>query len=132
MLFSDFLDQLEKMDTEEPVAFKAQITKDDQFTRISVRKLMTLDEAGTAKIKSKKAEITYDPITLSLPLGDDGTILDKLVELVRRTPGGHPVNLVVRSKLQDIRIETRLSVAPEIEAKLSDAPELGVLVERAS
>lgn len=132
MLFSDYLDQLEAMDREQPVAFKAQISKDEQFTRISVRKLMTLEEAAKTKIKSKKAEIVYDPITFALPLGDDGSILDKLVELVRQHPGGHPVNLVVRSKLQDIRIETKLSVAAEIEVKLSQTPELGVMVERAS
>ena len=51
MLFSDKLEELEKMDLDEPIAFKVKVTHTEMFTRISVSKIMTLAEA---KKESKK------------------------------------------------------------------------------
>ncbi|MDO9057273.1 MAG: DNA polymerase III subunit alpha, partial [Sulfuricurvum sp.] len=45
MLFSDRVDQLEAMDLDEPIAFKVKVTHTEMFTRISVTKIMTLNEA---------------------------------------------------------------------------------------
>ena len=55
MMFEDRLNELkDDFDLEEPIAFKVKISKDDQFTRISLRKIETLKEAKKEKIKTKQ------------------------------------------------------------------------------
>ncbi len=46
MLFEDRLKELrEDFNLDEPIAFKVRVTKDDQFTKISLRKIESLKDA---------------------------------------------------------------------------------------
>lgn len=131
MLFERQLAELENMDKERPIAFKAEISKDEQFTRMTVRRVLSLEDAKKEKVKKKLAEAApalpekpVPAITLSLELGADDTVLERLVELIRKHPGRHPVSLIIRAKLQDVVIDTRLQAG---ESLREAARELGAV-----
>jgi len=111
MLFSDFLEELEKMDLEKPIAIKTTITKDDQFTRIKVDKIMDLNEAKKSKIETKKVELPGLPVTVEIELNEDATIIEKLHELAQKYRGNRPFTLIIKSKLANALIETDLKVS---------------------
>lgn len=112
MLFSDKLEELEKMDLDEPIAFKVKVTHTEMFTRISVTKIMTLAEAKkeAKKVETKIVEAPQEPLQLRLRLSDDLKGLEKLYTLVRRHPGRRSMKLTIVSKLCDVVIESAIRV----------------------
>ncbi|QFR49161.1 DNA polymerase III subunit alpha [Sulfurimonas lithotrophica] len=125
MLFEDKLNELEEMDLDEPIAFKAKITHTDMFTRIGVTKIMTLKEATkeTKKVKKEVREIPQEPLNLAVKISDDSKILDELYTLVRQNPGSRELKLTIVSKLQNIVIESGIRVNNNI-IKAIDGNEL--------
>jgi DNA polymerase-3 subunit alpha len=120
------LEELQKMDLEKPVAVKVSITKDDQFTKIAARKVMELDKAAKEKIKTKVKEVSYDPITIEVEMGSDEQLLEKLYALIQKHTGAHKINLLIKSKLQEVFIETNYASAKEIENVIKAFPELKI------
>ncbi|MCW9025806.1 MAG: DNA polymerase III subunit alpha, partial [Thiovulaceae bacterium] len=112
MLFEDKLNELEEMDTDEPIAFKAKITHTDMFTRIGVSKIMTLKEATkeTKKVKKEVREVPQEPLQLAVKISNDTKILDELYTLVRQNPGSRELKLIIVSKLQNIIIDSAIRV----------------------
>jgi len=117
MVFEDFLNQLEGMNQEEPIAFKCEIAKNEQFTRITTRKILTLKEAKNEKIKIKEEEVTYNPIIIEIDF-DDNEKLQKVYEVIKKHHGPHPLHITIRAKLQDVTIESKYYVSKEIENEL--------------
>ncbi len=126
MVFESMLADLEKMDLEKPVAVKVSITKDDQFTKIACRKVMEMEKAGKEKVKTKIKEVTYDPITIEVDMSHDAEVLEKLYALIQKHTGAHKINLLIKSKLQEVYIETNYSSAREIENVVKEIPELKI------
>ena len=126
MVFESMLEDLEKLDLEKPVAVKVSITKDDQFTKIACRKIMSMEDAGKEKVKTKIKEITYDPITIEVDMTHDEQVLEKLYALIQKHTGAHRINLLIKSKLQEVFIETNYSSAREIENVVKAIPELKI------
>jgi DNA polymerase-3 subunit alpha len=111
MLFSDFLEKLESMDLDKPVAIKTTITKDDQFTRIKVDKIMDLKEAKKAKVQTKKVELPPMPVTVEVELNHDTTVIEKLHDVAKDHRGNRPLELVIKSKLANIVMQTNIKVS---------------------
>ncbi len=113
MLFSDYLEQLNQMDLEQPIAIKTTVTKDDQFTRIRVHKIMDLKAAKKQK-----------PLVLGIELDKDTEIIETLHRLALRHKGNRPLQLVIKSKLANAMLETGLKVSDmlceEIKNEYSD------------
>ncbi len=116
MLFSDKLEQLKEMNTDEPIAFKAKITHTEMFTRIGVTKIMTLREAAkeTKKVKKEVREIPEEPLSLSIKLDENTQILEELYTIIRQHPGGRELKLVITSKLQNVVINSGIRVNSSI------------------
>ncbi|SFV74891.1 DNA polymerase III alpha subunit [hydrothermal vent metagenome] len=112
MLFSDKLEQLQAMDLEEPIAFKAKITHTEMFTRIGVTKIMTLKQAikETKKVKKEIQEAPQEPLKLAINLEENTHILEELYTLIRQHPGGRELHIIIKSKLQDIVINSSIMV----------------------
>ena len=121
MLFSDKLEQLEEMDLEEPVAFKAKITHTEMFTRIGVTKIMTLKDAKreTKKVKKEVQEKPPEPINLAVRLDNKMDVLENLYSIIRQNPGRRPLKVTIISKLQNVVIESAIRV----DSKIIDALE---------
>jgi DNA polymerase-3 subunit alpha len=120
MLFSDKLEQLEAMNLEEPVAFKARITHTDFGPRLNVTKIMTLKEAKkeTKKVKTEIQEFEPEPIRLAVRLSRDFDVLEDLHSLIRKHPGNRPLKIVIVSRLHNVVIESAIRVGSELIAAL--------------
>ncbi len=132
MLFENRLQELdEDFDLDKPIAFKVKITKDDNFTRMNILKIESLKDAKKEKVKVKKEEKHIpepiaDPVVLAMNLLPDEKMIEELYCLAQRYPGKHPLQLTIKSKLQEVLIESKLKVSRSI---LLDAKELGVYEE---
>ena len=131
MLFSDKLEQLEGMDLDEPIAFKVKVTHTEMFTRISVTKIMTLNEA---KKEAKKVETKIvenlpppEPLQLRIRLSEDLESLQKLYTIVRRHPGRRPIKLTIVSKLCDVVIDSAIRVDNKVIEELSALEDVNVI-----
>jgi DNA polymerase-3 subunit alpha len=120
MVFEKTLVEIAMMDQSRPVCFKVAISKDDQFTRMKVLKVLPLEDAKKEKVDVKKqmAPINRDPIYVKVEVGNDPDILHKLHQLVTEYPGSRPLKLILSSKLQDVVIESKISVNEMIVEKL--------------
>jgi len=135
MLFEKHIKILkEDFNTNHPIAFKVRISKTDDFTRMSILKIETLEDASKDKVKVKKEEKytpepDLAPIIIAINLMPDSRIAEELMCLAQRHPGRHPLSLKIRSKLADILIESKIKVSKEFTHK---AIELGFDIEEAS
>lgn len=129
MLFTDKLEQLEKMDQDEPIAFKVKVTHTEMFTRISVTKIMTLAEAKkeAKKVETKIVEAPQEPLVLRIRLSDNLEPLEKLYTLVRRNPGRRAIKLIIVSKLADVVIDSAIRVDNKVLEELSTLEDVDVL-----
>ncbi len=132
MLFADRLKELEEdFDITKPIAFKVKITKDGDFTRMSIIKIESLKDAKKEKVKVKKEikhtpEPDAPPLILSVNLMPDSKVVEELLCLVEKYPGNRPLELHIKSKLADVVIESRIKVSDLI---VQEAKELGVYIQ---
>jgi len=127
-LFEKDLKKLEEMNLDEPLAFKVAVSRDDQFVRIRSLKIMTLEAARSEKVETKIREIPEEPLVITLSMEESIERLEALYALVRNHPGGRPLTLNLTSKLQDVIIETHLSVGNSFVEALQESFGLGVRV----
>ncbi len=125
MLFSDKLEELERMDLEKPVAFKVYVTKNESFTRIRCDKIMSLEEAKGEKVQTTIEERYEEPLVIKLDLSHEIARLEELYHLALKYPGKKPLKLVITSKLQEVEIESQVFVNSEFA---KEAANLGVQV----
>jgi DNA polymerase-3 subunit alpha len=119
-VFEKQLESLSKMDLENPLCFKVEVTNDGQNTKMRVMKIMELSEAKKEKIETKVIEVPLDPKVLLIDLSDDPTQLEILYQIVRECSGRRPLHLVITSKLQDVVIETGFGVDDSIDEKIAE------------
>ena len=123
MMFEDKLKQLkEDFDLEVPIAFKVKITKDDQFTRMNLRKIEDLREAKKEKLKVKKVIKEEPPLTIAADFVQNDKVMYDLFEIVAHNQGKRKFNLIVKSKLGDIHLETGFSVSNAVEQLIKSIP----------
>ena len=129
MLFSDKLEQLQKMELNEPVAFKVKITHTEMFTRTSVTKIMTLKEAKKECKKVKKAieEKPKPPIHLSIRLSKDTKVLERLYKKVRENPGNRELKISIVSQLQQVVLESTIRVDTKLISAIDGDEDIDIL-----
>jgi DNA polymerase-3 subunit alpha len=132
MLFENRLKELEEnFDISKPIAFKVKITKDDNFTRMNILKIESLQEAKREKVQIKKEvkhtpEPDAPPLILAINLMPDTKIIEELYCLAQKHRGNHPLQLSIKSPLSDIIIESNMKVSKMI---INEAKGLGVYIE---
>jgi DNA polymerase-3 subunit alpha len=132
MLFENRLNELEEdFDLNKPIAFKVKITKDGDFTRMNILNISSLKEARKSKVKVVKEkkhtpEPPSEPVILAMNLLPDTRMIEALYDLAQKYPGRHPLQLNIKSKLSNVKIESKMKVSRSI---LMEAKELGVYEE---
>jgi len=108
------------MDQNRPIAFKVQITKDDRGVNKRVLKVSDLEGAKKEKTDIKKEVIkeVISPIFVKIEISSGTETLKELHKLVKEYPGNRPLKLILSSKLQDVVIESNISVNEMIVEKL--------------
>lgn len=116
MMFEDRLKELRAdFDLNEPIAFKVRITKDEQFTKINLRKIETLKEARKEKLKTKHAPKEEPALHIAVNYRNDEQIMYDLFEVIAHNQGKRALHITVKSKLGDIELETGFKVTSKVE-----------------
>ena len=79
------------------------------------------------KIETKVIEVPQEPKILMVDLSDETSKLEQLYTLVRENGGKRPLHLLIRSKLQNILIETSFGVDDSLDEKLQQVDFVEVL-----
>ncbi len=120
MLFEDKLKELqENFNLNEPIAFKVRISKNEQFTRMSVLKIETIFDAQKEKVRIKQEIKAEPPLTIALEFSDDEMIMHNLFELVANNQGKRELKLLIKTKLNDLELETGFKVTNKVEELIS-------------
>ena len=116
MLFEDRLKDLrENFDLDEPIAFKVRISKDENFTRMNILKIESLDDAKKEKIKIKQKAKVEPPLTIAVEFSDNEQLMYNLFEIIAHNQGKRELKLLVKSKLADIELETGFKISNQVE-----------------
>ncbi len=116
MLFEDRLKELRSdFNLDEPIAFKVRITKDDQFTKINLRKIESLKDAKKEKLKTKAIPKEEPPLNIAIPYSPDDKIMYELFEIIAHNQGKRELTLTIKSKLADIQLQTGFKVTSKVE-----------------
>ncbi len=118
-VFEKMLNKIEDMDLDKPLAFKVQVNKDNQFTRIRVLKLMDLEESKKENIQTKMQEKPREPIFVKITLGENLQILAKLHELIKSHRGNRKLKLIITAKREDVVLDIQDRVNDAIIDQLS-------------
>ncbi len=126
-LFERQLEQLEKMDLDEPIGFKVSITRDGDFTRMRVHKILELKACKREKVETRMVEKPQEPMIVRLDLNHEKIrVLEEIYRLARSHPGRKPLKLLLCSKLQEIEIESSVFVDEQIKTALEEMEEVEV------
>jgi DNA polymerase-3 subunit alpha len=116
MMFEDRLKELRSdFNLDEPIAFKVRISKDDQFTKINLRKIESLKDAKKEKLKTKAIPKEEPPIHIAIPYSHDDQIMYELFEIIAHNQGKRELTLTIKSKLADIQLQTGFKVTSKVE-----------------
>jgi DNA polymerase-3 subunit alpha len=118
MLFERDSKKIEAMDLTRPLVVRANVSKNENFIRLNIKKILTLEEAMKEKVETKIEEKPSEPLIVSLNVTSAIDDLEKLYMLVRAHPGNRDLHVWIKAKLQEVRIETKLRVSDEIVEKL--------------
>ncbi len=118
-VFEKMLNKIEDMDLDKPLAFKVQVNKDNQFTRIRVLKLMDLEESKKENIQTKMQEKPREPIFVKITLSENLQILAKLHELIKSHRGNRELKLIITAKREDVVLDIQDRVNDAIIDQLS-------------
>lgn len=123
MLFENRLKELEEdFDLEEPIAFKVRISKDENFTRMNILKIESLQEAKKEKIKTKQVAKIEPPLTIAIPFDNKEETIYKLFDLVANNQGKRDLKILIKSKLADIELESGFKVNNNLENIITQLP----------
>ena len=121
MLFEDRLKELqENFDLNEPIAIKVRISKNEQFTRMSVLKIETIFDAQKEKVKIKQKEVVEPPLIIAIPFSEDELIIHDLFDLVVNNQGKRELRILIKSKLADLELESAIKVNSDIEKVINN------------
>jgi len=122
MLFEDRIKELrEGFDLTKPIAFKVGVKIDDFGTKFSLKKIESLKEAKTEKLKKgKKVEKVQAPLNIAIEFSEDDKIIYELFNIISQNQGKREVTLTIKSKLGDVELDSGYYVNNNAEALLKE------------
>ncbi|MEA2049712.1 MAG: DNA polymerase III subunit alpha [Campylobacterota bacterium] len=128
MLFEDRIKELEEdFDLTKPIAFKVGVKIDDFGTKFNLKKIESLKEAKTEKLKKgKKVEKIKEPLVASIQFSDDEKILYDIFDIVSKNQGKRALILTIKSKLGDIELDSGYFINNNVEGILKELPGVDV------
>ena len=122
MLFEDRIKELrEDFDLSKPIAFKVGVKIDDFGTKFSLKKIESLKEAKTEKLKKgKKVEKVQAPLNVAIEFSEDDKIVYELFNIISQNQGKREVTLTIKSKLGDVELDSGYYVNNNAEALLKE------------
>ena len=126
-VYDNMIDQMvEAKNAGEPVAVLCRISKNEQYTRIQTKKLLTLQEAKKQKLKEKKdtPKVTEKPaervapreLVVTIGTHNDVLLIDDIFRLAQSFKGESRLVLKIEEGVQLVSIPTALFVNENILA----------------
>jgi DNA polymerase-3 subunit alpha len=122
MLFEDRIKELrEDFDLTKPIAFKVGVKIDDFGTKFSLKKIESLKDAKTEKLKKgKKVEKVQAPLNVAIEFSEDDKIIYELFNIISQNQGKREVTLTIKSKLGDVELDSGYYVNNNVEGLLRE------------
>lgn len=122
MLFEDRIKELrEDFDLTKPIAFKVGVKIDDFGTKFSLKKIESLKEAKTEKLKKgKKIVKVQAPLNVAIEFSEDDKIIYELFNIISQNQGPREVTLTIKSKLGDVELDSGYFVNNNVEGLLKE------------
>jgi len=129
MLFEDRIKELnEDFDLSKPIAFKVGVKIDDFGTKFSLKKIESLKDAKTEKLKKgKKKEKSLPPLQIGIEFSNDDKIIYDIFDIVSHNQGKRELKLIIKSKLGDVEIQSGYYINPNAEQLLKNIQSLSVV-----
>jgi DNA polymerase-3 subunit alpha len=118
MIFQKTLEKLQGMDLDSPVCFVVEITRNEQGTRLLGKKVINLKDAKKEKVETKIVEEPLAPTKIRIELTENYDAIEQLYALVRANHGRSEVELVITSKLVDVKMNTYIKIDPSITSQI--------------
>jgi len=122
MLFEDRIKEIEEdFDLTKPIAFKVGVKIDDFGTKFNLKKIESLKEAKTEKLKKgKPAEKKQAPLNVAIEFSEDDKIIYELFNIISQNQGKREVTLTIKSKLGDVELDSGYYVNNNVEGLLKE------------
>jgi len=122
MLFEDRIKEIEEdFDLSKPIAFKVGVKIDDFGTKFNLKKIESLKEAKTEKLKKgKPAEKKQAPLNVAIEFSEDDKIIYELFNIISQNQGKREVTLTIKSKLGDVELDSGYYVNNNVEGLLKE------------
>jgi len=138
MVFEKQLQKLNSLNLEKPLGLNLEITTDDEKQRITCKSVLSLEEAKKNKngkktvineliSEEKKEEIKEDPTVIRLMPQEHYDTLEELYSLLKTNHGRSEVQLMINSKLVDIKMRTYIKINPAIKEEIEKLEGVEVL-----
>jgi DNA polymerase-3 subunit alpha len=128
MLFSKYLDELEKFNIEEPLAIKVKVQRDEQNFDIRVQELMNIEDAKDVKLRKYRSKkvieepiqqvVEYEDVYISFDIKTDPCLLESINDISTRGKGNKKITFIVEDRDKKYLIDTNLIVDDESLTKL--------------
>ncbi len=119
MMFDSLIKELEEdFDLTKPISFKVKVTVDDFGTKFNIKKVQSLKEAKSVKLKTKKVEVVEAPLKVFIEYSNDVNILYKIFEIVSTNQGKRDMTITIKSKLGDIELDSGYKINKNVPALL--------------
>jgi DNA polymerase-3 subunit alpha len=129
MVFEKQLQKLNSLNLEKPVGLNLEITQDEEKQRITCKSVLSLEEARKNKNGKKavineliqeeeKQEIKEEPTVIRLKPQEHYDTLEELYSLLKTNHGRSEVQLMINSKLVDIKMRTYIKINPAIKEQI--------------
>jgi len=122
MLFEDRIKELrEDFDLSKPIAFKVGVKIDDFGVKFSLKKIESLKEAKSEKLKKGKSiPKALPPVNVSIEFSNDDKIIYDLFDIISKNQGKRELTLTIKSKLGDVELDSGYYVGNNIEGLLKE------------
>ena len=122
MLFEDRIKEIEEdFDLTKPIAFKVGVKIDDFGTKFNLKKIESLKEAKTEKLKKgKPTEKKQAPLNVAIEFSEDDKIIYELFNIISQNQGKREVTLTIKSKLGDVELDSGYYVNNNVEGLLKE------------
>lgn len=115
MIFQDKVEEIKQLDWDTPVVFKIRITQKDDNKRVSIVKILNLEDSKKEKTAIKKIEQLFEPLKVAIPYDNDTTLLENLFDSAINNQGKRELILIIKTKLADIQMKTGIKVKNDFD-----------------
>jgi DNA polymerase-3 subunit alpha len=119
MMFDSLIKELEEdFDLNKPISMKVKVTVDDFGTKFNIKKVQSLKEAKSVKLKTKKTEVIEPTLNVFVEYSNDVNILYKIFEVVSTNQGKRDMTITIKSKLGNIEVDSGYKINKNVPTLL--------------